>query len=251
FSAVRFRILMRRLVLPIVACVTLLLGCSSSTNRSAENPASGASRTATSQATAGVVATVQPLATEAGADALRRGGNAIDAAVAAALTLGVVDGHDSGIGGGCFMLIRRRDGSVLAIDGREIAPAAASRDMFLRNGHNDPSLSQTGALASGVPGSLAAYDYALRHGGRLALADLLRRAADVAERGFPIDSTYAGRLRETAPELAKFKESAAMFLGPGDKPWPKGHVLKQPDLARTYRHIANDGIGWFYGGPFA
>ncbi|RXM20435.1 gamma-glutamyltransferase, partial [Citrobacter sp. AAK_AS5] len=86
-----------------------------------------------------------------------RGGNAVDAAVAAALTLGVVDGHNSGIGGGCFMLIRRADGSILAIDGREMAPAAASRDMYLRAGKSDPTLSQTGALAAGVPGSLAAY----------------------------------------------------------------------------------------------
>src|SRR5215213_5774776 len=101
--------------------------------------------------TTGVVATVHPLATEAGEAVLRRGGNAVDAAVAAALMLGVVDGHNSGIGGGCFVLVRRADGSVLAIDGRETAPARATRDMFLRDGKPDPSLSQTGALASGVP----------------------------------------------------------------------------------------------------
>src|SRR5205085_6133599 len=105
----------------------------------------------------GMVVTVHPLATDAAVEVLRDGGNAIDAAVAAALTLGVVDGHNSGIGGGCFMLLRTADGSIHALDGREMAPAGATRDMFLRDGKPDTSLSQTGALASGVPGSLAVY----------------------------------------------------------------------------------------------
>ena len=109
------------------------------------------------------VATVHPLATDAALAAYEKGGNAVDATVAAALTLGVVDGHNSGIGGGCFLLIRTERGSIVAIDGRERAPAAATRDMFLRNGKADSKLSQTGALAIGVPGSLAAYEYALRH----------------------------------------------------------------------------------------
>src|SRR5438552_11816700 len=112
--------------------------------------------------TRGIVATVHPLATDAAIESFQKGGNAIDAAVAAALTLGVVDGHNSGLGGGCFLLIRLDDSSLAAIDGRETAPGAARRDMFLRDGKADPRLSQTGALASGVPGALAAYDLALR-----------------------------------------------------------------------------------------
>src|SRR5687768_17372175 len=111
--------------------------------------------------TNGAVATVHPLATDAALNAVRKGGNAVDAAVAAALTLGVVDGHNSGIGGGCFFLVRTERGSVVAIDGRETAPAKATRDMFLRDGKAAPELSQTAALAIGIPGSLAAYDYAL------------------------------------------------------------------------------------------
>src|ERR1700685_2593363 len=99
----------------------------------------------------GAVATVDLIASEAGIDAMRKGGNAVDAAVAAALTLGVVNGYNSGIGGGCFILIRRANGEVLCIDGRETAPAAATGDMFLRDGKPDPTLSQTGALASGTP----------------------------------------------------------------------------------------------------
>src|SRR5829696_5666390 len=93
----------------------------------------------------GAVATVHPLATDAAVAAVRSGGNAIDAIVAAALTLGVVDGHNSGIGGGCFLLIRTAQGALIAIDGRETAPARASADMFIRLGRADPELSQTGA----------------------------------------------------------------------------------------------------------
>ena len=104
--------------------------------------------------TNGIAATVHPLATDAAIDALRQGGNAIDAAVAAALTLGVVDGHNSGLGGGCFLLIRRGNGELAAIDGRETAPQRATREMFVRDGKVDARLSQTGALAAGVPGAL-------------------------------------------------------------------------------------------------
>ena len=95
----------------------------------------------------GAAVTVHPIATTAAQKVFQQGGNAVDAAVAAALTLGVVDGFNSGIGGGCFMLIRKPDGSLVAIDGRETAPLKASRDMYLRGGKADPALSRTGALA--------------------------------------------------------------------------------------------------------
>src|SRR5689334_18683723 len=102
--------------------------------------------------THGVVASVHPTATRAGLNVLKSGGNAIDAAVAVGLTLGVVDADNSGIGGGCFILIRLANGKIIAIDGREMAPAKATRDMFIRDGKADTRLSQTGPLASGVPG---------------------------------------------------------------------------------------------------
>src|ERR1039457_2151673 len=121
---------------------------------------------AIADATHGMVASVHPTATEAGLRVLKQGGNAVDAAVAVALTLGVVDGDNSGIGGGCFILIRRADGSLVAIDGREMASAAATPDMFVRNGNADTKLSQTGPLASGVPGALAAYEFAVEHYGK-------------------------------------------------------------------------------------
>src|SRR5687768_9673455 len=104
-----------------------------------------AARANTAESKQGMVVTVHPIATDVGVKVLSEGGNAVDAAVAAALMLGVVDGHNSGIGGGCFMLIRTADGRTIALDGREMAPAAATRDMFVRNGKGDTTRSQTGA----------------------------------------------------------------------------------------------------------
>ena len=197
------------------------------------------------------IATVNPLATDAGMAAFQAGGNAIDAAVAAALTLGVADGFNSGIGGGCFLLIRRADGTFAAIDGREIAAAAATHDMFIRDGKAVPALSQTGPLAVGVPGALAAYQLALERHGRKKLADLLLPAADIAENGFPIGPDFDARLRGVVNDLARFAGSRAIFLKGDRTPWPQGHVLKQPDLAKTYRAVAAHGIDWFYRGEFA
>src|SRR5882762_10190871 len=125
----------------------------------------------------GMVASGHRLATEAGLEILRNGGNAVDAAVAVGLALGVVDGDNAGIGGGCFMLIRRANGAFVAIDGRETAPASASRDMFVRDGKAQTELSQTGALASGVPGALAVYEYAAKRYGKKTLKELILPAA--------------------------------------------------------------------------
>ncbi len=198
-----------------------------------------------------MVATVHPLASAAGVDALRRGGNAIDAAVAAALTLGVADPHNSGLGGGCFVLIRLADGRVVAVDGRETAPARATRDMYLRDGMSQGELSRTGALASGVPGALAAYHDVVGRFGRLQLADLLLPAAEIAERGFRVSGPLAGALRREAEDLAKFDAAAAAWLKPDGSPYRAGETLRRRDLARTYRAIARNGVGWFYRGPFA
>jgi gamma-glutamyltranspeptidase/glutathione hydrolase len=199
----------------------------------------------------GIVATVNDLATRAGVEAMKRGGNAVDAAVAAALTLGVADGFNSGIGGGCFLLVRRSNGKFLAIDGRETAPAAATRDMFIRNGKGDTELSQTGALASGIPGALAAYDLALRRAGRLSLREHLLAAAQIADDGFPLDRNYVKIIQNCRNDLVKFEGSRALFFKPDGSAYTRGELFRQPDLAKTYRQIAQHGIKWFYGGPFA
>ncbi|MBC8244622.1 MAG: gamma-glutamyltransferase [Verrucomicrobia bacterium] len=199
----------------------------------------------------GAAVTAHPVATKAALDAFKRGGNAVDATVAAALTLGVVDGFNSGIGGGCFMLIRKPDGTIVAIDGRETAPAAAHRDMYLRDGKAKPELSRTGALAVGVPGALAAYDLAIRQHGNLDLAEHLDQAAAIAETGFALDDAYLRRLGQVVNKLRKFPDSARIFLNPDGNAWPSGHQLKQPDLAKSYRKIARHTADWFYRGPFA
>jgi gamma-glutamyltranspeptidase/glutathione hydrolase len=197
------------------------------------------------------VATVDPIATDAAIAAMKQGGNAVDGAVAAGLTLGVVNGYNSGIGGGCFMVIRLASGKFVVIDGREMAPAAAKRDMYIKDGKPDTRASKVGALASGVPGALAAYELAVRKHGKLPLKWHLENAAKIAEDGFNIPLAYAGRIRATARDLRMFKASAAILLDANGKPRKTGELLKQPDLARTYRAIAKEGIGWFYGGPFA
>tara|TARA_Y100000588_G_scaffold45541_1_gene43086 strand:- start:45020 stop:46717 length:1698 start_codon:yes stop_codon:yes gene_type:complete len=199
----------------------------------------------------GAVATVDPIATDAAVAAMKKGGNAIDGAVAAGLTLGVVNGYNSGIGGGCFMMLRLANGKIIAIDGRETAPAAARRDMYLRDGKPDTQASKVGALASGVPGALAAYDHALKHHGKLPLKWHLENAARIAEMGFKIPPAYAGRIKANAPNLRRFKSSAALLLDAKSVPLQTGTLLRQPELAATYRAIAREGIGWFYGGPFA
>jgi gamma-glutamyltranspeptidase/glutathione hydrolase len=197
-----------------------------------------------------MVATVNPLATEVGLNILKSGGNAIDAAVAVGFTLGVVDTHNSGIGGGCFLLIRRSNGKIVAIDGREMAPAAATRDMFLRDGKADTRLSQTGALASGVPGEVAAFEYASRKFGKKKWSELLLPAAEIAERGFTVTRGFDSRLQEAVKELTEFEATRAIFFRDG-KPIKSGDTLKQPDLAATYRAIAEQGSDWFYRGEFA
>ncbi len=197
-----------------------------------------------------MVASVHPVATDAGLRVLKQGGNAIDAAVAVALTLGVVDSDNSGIGGGCFMLIHRANGSLVAIDGRETAPAAATPDMFVRNGKADTELSQAGPLASGVPGAIAAYEFAVEQYGKRKLSDLLLPAAEIADNGFVLDASYARNLKRVASDMGRFESSRAVFFKNG-KPLAKGAVLKQPDLATTYRSIAGQKSDWFYRGPFA
>ncbi|UTA46415.1 gamma-glutamyltransferase [Simiduia sp. 21SJ11W-1] len=199
----------------------------------------------------GAVATVHPLATKAGLNALAEGGNAVDAAIAAAITLGVVDSHNSGIGGGAFVLIRTASGELLAIDGRETAPMAAHRDMYVQEGVANTALSQMGPLAVGVPGSVAAYELAIQKAGALDYAKVLLPAAELAERGFAIDGIFAKRLARSAERLAQFPGSRAALLDAQGNAWPKGHLLTQPDLAKTLRAIAKEGSSYFYQGEFA
>ncbi len=198
-----------------------------------------------------MVATVHPEATKAALQVLRSGGNAVDAAVAAGLMLGVVDSHNSGIGGGCFILIRTPEGKVIAIDGREMAPAAATRDMYVVDGELRPELSQAGPLAVAVPGAIAAYDLALRGYGTKPLKDLALPAATIAENGFELDTEFARSLKGSATDLARFEGPKAIFFHADGSVFQQGELLKQPHLAQTYRMLASEGADWFYKGRFA
>jgi gamma-glutamyltranspeptidase/glutathione hydrolase len=197
------------------------------------------------------VATVHPLATDAAMEILHSGGNAIDAAIAAALVLGVVDGHNSGIGGGCLVLIRLADGRIRAIDGRETAGAAAHPSQFTSKGKADPLLSQTGPLASGVPGQIAAMDRMHRAHGALPWARLFDHAIRIAHEGHPASRSTARTLAREADDLNRFPGSRGILLHSNGEPLREGELLVQRDLAQTLRNIAAHGVDWFYAGDFA
>lgn len=197
------------------------------------------------------VASVNPIATHAGIKTFERGGNAIDAALAVAFTLGVVDGHNSGIGGGCFILARLATGEIIALDGREMAPGAAHRDMYLVNGQVDKSLSKTGPLAAGIPGSVAAFAELQRRGGNLDFSSVLLPAADIAERGFAVDRTFAKRLAGKVEDISRFPATAKILLNDKGQALSTGDILVQKDLASAYRKLAKHGADWFYQGEFA
>lgn len=198
-----------------------------------------------------VIAAGNALATDAAADVFRAGGNAVDAAVAAALTLGVVDGNNSGIGGGCLILIRTSTGKLVAIDGRETAPAAAHKDMFVRDGQPLPNASQTGPLAVGTPGALAAYQAALERCGTKDLSELLTPGIRLAEDGFIVNASLASAIREAAADLNMFAGPKAVLLHDDGSPLVEGERLVQRELANTYRQVAEHGVDWFYRGLFA
>ncbi|MFQ6673675.1 MAG: gamma-glutamyltransferase [Fidelibacterota bacterium] len=200
--------------------------------------------------TNGVVVSSHPAASEIGLNVLKDGGNAIDAAVAMGMALGVVDQFNSGLGGGGFMVMRLADGTVYTVDGRERAPAAATRDMYVRNGRYDPDLSRVGVLSVAVPGLLAAYVEALELAGTRSLADLTEPSIAVAEDGFRLDPYYLSRYNLAADLLKNDPESAAIYFHSDGSPLKAGDLLKQPDLARTYRKIASRGMDYFYRGEF-
>ena len=204
--------------------------------------------------TGGAIATVDLDASAAGLEVLRHGGNAVDAAVAAAATLGVTEAYSAGIGGGGFMVVylagKRR---VVTIDGRETAPAAFGEDSFIdpATGAPIPSAERiTSGLGVGVPGTLATWQRALRDHGTRPLGKLLEPAIRVAERGFVVDQTFHDQTASNAARFAAFPATAELFL-PGGAPPAVGSVLRNPDLADTYELLARHGTGQFYRGRIA
>jgi gamma-glutamyltranspeptidase/glutathione hydrolase len=197
-----------------------------------------------------MVVSVSPIATLVGVDILKRGGNAVDAAVAIGFALAVVHPSAGNIGGGGFMVMRFADGTVASIDYREAAPGRATRDMYLDSAGNVTTASVTGPRAAGVPGSVAGMAEAHRRYGKLAWSDVLAPAVRLAREGFVLDGDRAGGIRADAERLARFPASAAQFL-PNGVPPDSGSTLVQTDLARTLQAIADSGPGVFYRGYVA
>ena len=204
--------------------------------------------------TGGAIATVDLDASAAGLEVLRAGGNAVDAAVAAAATLGVTEAYSAGIGGGGFLVAYlARQHRVVTIDGRETAPAAFREDSFIDPATGEPipfAERVTSGLGVGVPGTLATWQRALRDYGTMPLGKVLRPAIRVAERGFVVDQTFADQTATNAARFAAFPATAALYL-PGGAPPAVGSVLRNPDLARTYRLLARRGTAPFYRGRIA
>ncbi len=196
----------------------------------------------------GMVVTNSPLASEAGVEILRKGGNAVDAAVAVGFALEVTFPFAGNIGGGGFMVIRMADGRSVAVDYRETAPMAATRDMYIDNGKLTDK-STVGGLASGVPGSVAGMSAALAKYGTMSLHDVMQPAIRLASDGFVVDSALSRSLRGSSRLLSRFA-GASVFLPNGVALQP-GTLLKQPQLARTLTLIAKNGPPGFYEGPVA
>lgn len=196
-----------------------------------------------------MVSSAEPLATQVGVDVLLHGGNAVDAAAAVALALGVTEGYSSGIGGGCFILIRLADGTEVAIDGRETAPGKASRLMYVPADTTQPStLSMEGVLAAATPGELAALDLAVRTYGRLPFAQVMDGAIALADTGFELTMRYARALTLNAALLRKFEATHAVFFESDTIPLGFGDRLIQTDLAGTLRRVQAHGVEEFYRG---
>lgn len=203
-------------------------------------------------AKSGMVSSEHALASQVGIDILKRGGNAVDAAVAVGFALAVVLPNAGNIGGGGFMLIHdAKSGKDIALDFRELAPALAHRDMFLdQNGKIIPGSSTSSHLAVGVPGTVAGFDLAIKKYGSLPLKELIAPAIRLAEQGFTVSPHLSAMLEASRAQLAPWPSSRAVFFR-DDRPLRAGEQLVQKDLAHSLRLIARDGAAAFYEGEIA
>ena len=209
-------------------------------------------KTPTATGYGGAIATVDPTATAVGLDVLRRGGNAVDAALAAAATLGVTEPFSAGIGGGGFFVYYDAGHRRLhTIDGRETGPADMTPDYFVDPADGLPYDFQEARISGrsvGAPGTLATWQAAATKWGTRPLSSALRLAAAVADRGFEVDPTFRQQVTDNQVQFGQFDATSAIYL-PGGAPPAVGSTLRNPDLADTYRLIAQRGTGVLYGGP--
>jgi gamma-glutamyltranspeptidase/glutathione hydrolase len=197
-----------------------------------------------------MVVSVSDIASRVGADVMKDGGTAVDAAVATAFALAVTHPSAGNLGGGGFMVVRPASGDPVAYDFREIAPGKASATMWLNDGKYDPERHHSGAWSVGVPGTVAGLHMAWRAHGKLPWRRLVEPAVTLARDGFPVGDGLARSLKAVLPSMGKYPASVAQFSKNG-VPYETGEVLKQPELAGTLAKIAADGPAAFYEGETA
>ncbi len=201
----------------------------------------------------GMVAAAHPLASQVGVDVLKRGGNAVDAAVAAAFALGVVEPNASGLGGGGFILIyNAKTKAVTAIDYREMAPLKATPDMYklTPEGKVVDNEITVGHKAVAIPGTLAGLTLALKQHGTMSLKEVMAPSIRIAEEGYPVSKTLNGMMKDNFDKISKFPAAASVYLKDG-LPYEVGDKLVLRDLAKSYRLIAEKGLDVFYKGEIA
>jgi gamma-glutamyltranspeptidase/glutathione hydrolase len=213
-------------------------------------------KTPTAKGYGGAVSTVDLDASAAAIEVLRKGGNAVDAAVAAAATLGVTEPYSAGIGGGgYFVYYNAETEKVRTIDGRETAPAAMPRDAFVKPGTTEayPFTKQaTSGISVGVPGTPATWERALDRWGSMSLEEVLEPAIDVAKEGFVVDETFRQQTLENRDRFLPFEATRELFLpGPDNDAPAVGSTLRNPDLAAAYRMLGEEGTDVFYEGEMA
>ena len=239
-----------QVIISFLVSLTLIIGSASAQTTSFYNPRDIFHPVI---ARNGMVASQERYATEAGLAVLKEGGNAVDAAVTVGFTLAVTLPEAGNIGGGGFMLVHMaKDNQTLAIDYREKAPKAATRNMFLNaNGEVDLKKSRFSYLAVGVPGTVAGLTMALEKYGTISLERALKPAIDLAEKGFPVSEGLHNSLIATKAQMQASPASMAIFYKPGGVAYEVGEMLVQKDLAKSLRLIAKDGAKAFYQGVIA
>src|SRR6476659_115368 len=203
----------------------------------------------------GIVASTNEVASQVGVDIMKRGGNAIDAAIAVAFALAVTHPAAGNLGGGGFMMIRLKDGRTTAIDYREMAPAAAHRDIYLdKNGKliEGKGGSLVGYRAAGVPGTVRGMELALQKygSGKLTWSQLVEPARQLAANGFHITYSLARSLRGTKDYLSTYPETKRIYLK-GGALYKEGELFRQPELAATFARLQRSGPNEFYEGETA
>ncbi|MEU2267957.1 gamma-glutamyltransferase [Streptomyces olindensis] len=233
-------------VLAVSAAVVASVGAAAPP--AAQSP--GGEKTPLAVGYGGAVSSVDPDASAAGIEVLRKGGNAVDAAVATAAALGVTEPYSAGIGGGgYFVYYDAKSRTVRTIDGRETAPLSADANLFVENGKPVPfAEAVSSGLSVGTPGTPATWQTALDRWGSKRLSSVLKPAERLARDGFTVDETFRAQTASNETRFRYFPDTAELFL-PGGRLPVVGSTFKNPDLARTYAELGRKGVGTLYHGP--